>query len=116
MKTLDKRQDKDLYGDNSLGGWHHNEVISNGATSDPVHIPPTGRGNTNGSVAVVCGAGQARIEFTIDTTEEVSAGTAAWFIWDKGIVTGNILDVFTSAITALRCVSISGPITWKVLI
>ncbi|MCP3685829.1 MAG: hypothetical protein GY861_24535 [bacterium] len=115
MKELSRRSDSDLYGDSSIGGFHFSESILSGITSDPVHIRPTGRSNTIGTAAVICGTGTARIEYTIDTVEVIKEGGATWFIWDKGSVTGNALDVFTSAITALRCVSISGSITWKIL-
>lgn len=115
MGKLIKRSN-DLFRDGLSGGYTYKETIANGVTSDPIIIPPTGRGTTNGSVLVICGAGTGKIQITIDNDEDIAAGNATWLDWDKGEVTGTEIDVFASSISGIRGVSVSGSIEFKLLL
>lgn len=106
----------DLFRDGLSGGYTHKETIADGITSDFIIIPPTGRGTTNGSVLIICGAGTGKIQITIDSDEDIVEGNATWLDWDKGEVTGTVIDAFASAISGVRGVSVSGEITFKILI
>ena len=115
MKSMVSRSG-DLFRDGSSGGWSHSEIIADGVTGDPVKIDPTGRGNTNGTVAIVCGTNTGNVQITIDDYAAIDDDSAVWIDWDKGALTGTTLDVFSGAITGIRGVSVSGPITFKLLI
>lgn len=101
----------DLFRDGMSGGWIYSVEVGDGL-SDAVPIPPTGRGSTNGTVVLVCGASTAKIQTTIDPLD----GNEVWIDWDKGVVTGTVSDVFDGPIAAIKAVSISGSIMFKILI
>ncbi len=110
------RINDDLFGDRITGGFSHYEEIADGITGDPILIPPTGRGNTSGSVQLICGDNTGNIDYTIDTFDVISEGNATWLPWSKGEVTGTVLDIFIGPISAVRGVSVDGSIILKILI
>lgn len=113
MGKLVKNRANDLYGDGLTGGYTYSVDIANGE-SDIVKLFPAGRGESIGAAMLVCGAGTGRIDFTLDSFDDIDAGTAVWVEWDKGVVTGTAVDSFRVKMTALRAVSVSGAITFKI--
>ena len=105
-----------LFGDGMSGGYLYSEVISNGATSNPIYIPSLGRGTTNGTVALICGSNTGKVQITLDSDTLIDADSAVWVDWENGEVTGTSIDVFVGSITAIRGVSVSGEITLKIVI
>ncbi len=114
MNKLDKRS-KFLQNQFSNQGYTFTETLADGITGEPVIIPSTSS-DKNTTIVVVAGAGSGKVQFTIDPDEAVTAGTALWIDWDKGAVTGTETDVAIGPITALRGVSVSGEISWKVCV
>lgn len=114
------RRPGDLFNDGLSGGWFYKEVVGDGLTSDPVYIPPSGRGITNGTVQLLCGANSGKIQAYFGLIDDIASATAdEWQDWQKftdGETTGTIVDVFEGPLTALRCVSISGEVTFSILI
>ena len=97
-------------------GWTYSETVADGVTSNPVKIKPNGKGVYAISVGLIAGANTGKIQFTLDADEAIDAGTAYWFDWDEGNCTGDTVDPSVAPVSALRCVSISGEVTWKILI
>jgi len=112
MGKLDKNRNHDLYGDGNTGGYTYTVDIANGE-SDTVKLFPAGRGQSLGVAMLVCGTNTGRIDFTIDSHEMIDLGTAVWVQWDKGVITGTQTDTFRIKMTALKAVSVSGAITFK---
>jgi len=105
----------DLFKQGNYDGWRYTATIADGE-SDTVKILPSGRGITLGTAILVCGSNTGRIDVTFDSVAEIDANTAEWIEWDKGEVTGTEVDVFKAIITAIRAVSVSGEITFKLVI
>ena len=112
MGQLDKNRPNDLYGDGNTGGYTYTVDIADGE-SDIVKLSPAGRGMSLGVAILVCATGTARIDTTFDSHEMINLGTAVWIAWDKGEITGTEMDTFILKPTAIRAVSISGAITFK---
>ena len=58
-------------------------------------------------------AGDAIVEATISTPEDIVAATAVWFSWTPGTITDQSNDVVVSPVVALRCTTTSTA-TWTV--
>lgn len=69
--------------------------------------------DTNVIVSPGSGA-SARVEKTLSSIEDVEAGTAVWFPWSNGDVTGITETIFAPGIIALRLVVSGGSATWYV--
>jgi len=115
MGELIKNRLHDLYGDGNTGGYTYTVDIANGE-SDTVKLFSAGRGMSIGVAILVCGVNTGRIDFTIDSHEMIDDGTAVWVVWDKGVVTGTQIDTFRIKMTALKGVSVSGAITFKLFL
>jgi len=112
LKQLNKRNGH-LKPKTTDKGFYYREVIASGQTGHSVIIPPL-TNQRNVTMQVVAGAGNGKFQFTLDSDLEVEEGSADWFDWDKGSVTGTEQDVAISAITGLRGVSVSGEITIRI--
>lgn len=112
MGQLVKNRLHDLFGDGNTGGYSYSADILDGE-EDIVKFSPPGNLQALGVAMLVCGTGIGRIDFTLDTPETIDKGDAVWVEWDKGVVSGTQVDTFRIKMTALRAVSISGPITFK---
>ena len=97
-------------------GWQYTEDVATGATSEPVKIKSNENGLYHVSIALIAGTGNGKMQYTLDSDAEIDAGTAVWFDWEMGICTGNTIDAIISPVSAVRCVSISGAMTFKILI
>jgi len=115
MGQLIKNRHPDMFGDGNTGGYTYTIDISDGE-SDVVKLHPSGRGLSLGTAALICGSNTGRIDATLDSFEMIDNGTAVWIPWDKGEVTGTEIDTFQLKISALKAVSVSGDITFKLLI
>ena len=115
MGELDKNRLHDLYGDGNTGGYTYTTDIENGE-SDIVKLHPAGRGMSVGVAVLICGAGTGRIDVTFDSHTMIDLGTAIWIPWDKGEITGTESDTFLLKPTAIKAVSVSGAITFKLAI
>jgi len=114
MKEMVKRTG-DLFRDGLSGGYTYREDIADGEISEEILILPTGRGTSNGTIVLICGAGTGKVQTSIDTMEDINSGDVTWIDWDKGDVTDTVMGVFVGPVTAIRAVSISGAITFKLL-
>jgi hypothetical protein len=115
MGQLVKNRANDLYGDGFTGGYTYSAEIADGE-SDVVKIPPSGRGVSVGIAVLVCGTNTGRVDVTIDSEEAIDDDSAVWISWETGETTGTVLDTFQLKVTAIRAVSVSGPITFKLSI
>lgn len=97
-------------------GWFYTETVANGMTSDPVKIHLSGKRPYNITLAIIAGSGTGKIQYTLDDDNAIDADTAVWFDWDKGEITGTETDVIIAPVSAIRGVSVSGVITFKLLI
>jgi len=101
------------------GRSYHAEVVADGVTSDPLILPsiyPYNPGHMPAVVAVIpAGGASGRIEFSLDDPAVVEAGTAQWIAWPHGDVSAAIADAINGPVTALRCVSVSGQVEWRVI-
>ena len=112
MITLQK--DKYLVSPESPQLFYKEEIASgNGET---VLVKPNAKGAYSMSVAIEAGAGTGKVQYTLDTEEIIEAGTEVWYDWDIGDATGNAVDAFVSPVSAVRGVSISGAVVFKLLI
>jgi len=105
-----------LLSDGNPAGWIYSETVADGATSDPVKIKPNGKGIYAISVGIIPETGSGKVQFSLDSESDIDGGSADWFDWSAGEVTGGTSATFTSAISALRCISISGNVKFKILI
>ncbi len=105
-----------LFGDGLSGGYSYSEDLADGITSDPVYIRSTGRGNSHLSVSMICGSNTGKIQTTISSLAKIEAGTATWIDWDKGSVTGTQIDVLVALVSAIRGVSVSGSVSFEILV
>ena len=97
-------------------GWHYTENVASGETSEPVKIKSNENGLYHVSIALIAGTGDGKMQYTLDSDAEIDADTAIWFDWELGTCTGNTIDAIVSPVSAVRCVSVSGAMTFKILI
>ncbi len=95
-------------------GFHHEESLLTGVTSNPIIIPPL-----NGqpvTCTIIAGGNTGKMQFTTSSDTKVAAGTAVWSDWDRGVVTGTVTDFILSAVTAVRGVSSAGAIDFELVL
>lgn len=112
MGQLIKNRYQDMFGDGNTGGYSYSAEVLDGE-EDVVKFAPPGRYQSLGVAMLVCGSGVGRIDYTLDTHASIDSGDAVWVPWDKGVVSGTQVDTFRIKMTALKAVSISGPLTFK---
>ena len=113
MITLEK--DPYLISTNNPQKLYYKEIVPSG-NGETVLIKPNAKGQYAVSVAIEAGSNTGKVQYTIDTEEEIQAGTEVWYDWPKGNISGNAIDSLISPVSAIRGVSISGSIILKVII
>jgi|GEM_PF-1714758 len=99
-------------------GWHHEEIIEDGDTSDPVVIPPLLAGQRI-SVRTIAGTNDAKVQSTISSDAKVIAGTAVWEDWLPGAQIGTVSANLDAPVTALRAIvgtTTSATVLFEILI
>lgn len=102
--------------DGRYHGFEHTEVVADGITSEELHIPPLGVSGGVVAVTLVAGANTGKIQYTTSTDDQVAADTAVWQDWALGVQTGTVTDTIVAPVNSIRCVSVSGEISYEVLI
>lgn len=69
------------------------KITLNAATSEPVFVPAS-----NVGLEAVPASGTCRFEQTCSTEAEVEAGTATWFTWSSGDVSGPTSSIVLGAV------------------
>jgi len=92
-------------------GGAFTETIADGVTGSALRMPAK-----LATVTFLGGSNTGKIQYTTSLDAAVEADTAIWTDSDEGEATGTFSTVFSGAITALRCVSVSGEVSWEVVI
>lgn len=95
-------------------GYVYSETIADGVTSEPVKLHRYRGMADNISLALIAGTGTGKFQYTLDADEMIDVDTAVWYDWDKGDNTGTTVDALISSVSAVRGVSTSGEITFKI--
>ena len=78
--------------------WAKKVVVQGNSTSDPFYIPDH---FNEFSIGVAPGPGNAIIQFSISTKEDIESGNANWHDWTLGNVSSGV-DGLTFPIMAIR--------------
>ena len=95
-------------------GFTHTETLADGITSDPIVIPPLPPGGRV-TCTVIAGANTAKIQFTT-ADDPVTADPADWEDWPQGDKTATFSDSIIPPVTGVRGVSVSGEISFRIVI
>lgn len=95
-------------------GWEYTETMAAGTNSDPIAIPPLGRGR-NISVTTVITSGEGKVQFTT-SPDAVLETTAVWQDWPEGTNTTTFSDTLFGPVTGLRLVRVSGTVIIEIII
>lgn len=96
-------------------GYTHTETLADGITSAAIPIPPLLPG-ARITCTVIAGSNTAKIQYSTSSDADVAADTATWIDWPGGNKTGTYSDTILAPITAIRGVSVSGEITFEIVI
>jgi hypothetical protein len=96
-------------------GYHYEETIATGVTSDAIVIPPLKVGSKRVTCTIHAGANTGKFEFTTSSDAKITAGTAVWQDWNLGVVTGSNSDSLVGQVTGLRGVSSAGEIKIEIV-
>ncbi|MCD6321850.1 MAG: hypothetical protein J7L77_02375 [Clostridiales bacterium] len=99
-----------------IPGWHHKEIITNGATGNDVIIPPLPAGKNVTCTLIAEGTSTGKFQTTTSSDEDVKAGTATWQDWAKGDSAGTVTDVIVGQVIGVRGVSVSGEVKIEIII
>lgn len=102
--------------DGRYHGFEHTEVVADSLTSEELHIPPLGVYGGVVTVTLVAGASTGKIQFTTSTDDVIAADSAVWQDWALGVQTGTVSDTIVAPVNSIRCVSVSGDVTYEVII
>jgi hypothetical protein len=104
-------------------GWEYHEDVDSGESSDAIYMEPLGGDGGRITLSLRAGANTGKIQFTTVDSAKVIANTVAsgdWTDWstytDEGLSTGTLHETIISPITGVRCVSISGAVSFDIVI
>lgn len=100
-----------LWSDDNYGFWRAGVSVTGGGTSDWIMV---NYNNARTTVAVYPTT-RAKAQYTIDSPEEIAAGTAVWIDWPIGAITSPRTDTLIGVATGIRLVSLVGSASMEVL-
>lgn len=93
-----------------------NTFITGTVSSGSEEIVELKFGTSKNISLAVFPAGTARVEFSISSYDDLTAGTANWIVWGNGEVsTPTPAEVF-SKISAIKVVSVAGSTDYEVML
>jgi len=99
--------------------WYNKNIqniILDGVTGPSIIIPPTGSEGARVTCTVIPGGNTGKFQYTTSPDADVLADTAIWQDWPGGSKTSTFSDSLLAPVTAVRGVSVSGPIDIEVLV
>lgn len=104
-------------------GYEYHETVATTESSDAVYIIPLGGDGGRVTVTLRAGANTGKIQYTTVDSADVIANTVDsgdWTDWstytDDGLSTGTLIETLVSPVTGIRCVSISGEVSFDIVI
>ena len=95
-------------------GFTYTETLADGITSDPIVIPPLPPG-ARVTCTTIAGANTAKIQYTT-ADDPATADPGDWEDWPQGDKTGTFSDSILAPVTGVRGVSVSGEISFRIVI
>ena len=96
-------------------GYVYSEVIASG-NGEAIIVSPVHNASGRVTCTIVSSGNTGKVQSTTSTVAKVKAGTATCSDWAKGNVTGTTSDALVGPVTAVRGVSVTGEITFELVV